>query len=63
MLCLFGSAIVSWMLKKQRTIALSNTKIEYRVATQATCEALWLKICTNLLDLLYEGKFKYFMIT
>ena len=38
-----GSATVAWSRKKQLTIALSSTKVEYRGAAVATCEALWLK--------------------
>ena len=32
------------MSKKQPTVALSTTKEEYRVATQAACEATWLEM-------------------
>ena len=51
------------MLKKQPTIALSNTKIECRVVTQATCEAVWMEILLKDLGFTIRGKFKYFVIT
>ena len=42
--CSLGSGVVSWLSKKQPTVALSTTEAEYRVATQATCEATWFEI-------------------
>ncbi len=39
----FGSGAISWSSKKQATVALSNTKAEYRGATIATCEVVWLQ--------------------
>ena len=38
-----GSAAISWSSKKQPTFALSSTEAEYKGATIATCEAVWLK--------------------
>ena len=38
-----GSAAVAWSSKKQPTVALSSTEAEYRAATVATCEAIWLR--------------------
>ena len=38
-----GSAAITWSNKKQLTVALSSTKVEYRGAVVATCEAIWLK--------------------
>ena len=38
-----GSAAVAWSSKKQPTVALSSTEAEYRGATIATCEAIWLR--------------------
>jgi len=45
----FGSGVVSWSSKKQPTVALSSTKVEYRGAVIAACEIVWLQ--KLLLDL------------
>ena len=37
------SVAIAWSSKKQLTVALSSTKVEYRGADVATCEAIWLK--------------------
>jgi hypothetical protein len=39
----FGSGVVSWSSKKQPTIALSNTEVEYRGVTVVVCEVVWLQ--------------------
>ncbi len=39
----FGSGVVNWNSKKQPTVAVSNTKVEYRNATIAACEVIWLQ--------------------
>ena len=44
-----GSMVVAWTNKKQLIEALSSTKAEYKGATVATCEAMWLR--QLLLDL------------
>ncbi len=45
----FGSGVVSWSNKKQTTVALSSMEAEYRGATIATCEVVWLqKLLSNL---------------
>jgi hypothetical protein len=44
----FGSGAVSWSSKKQPTVALSCTEVEYRGAVIA-CEVVWLQ--KLLLDL------------
>ena len=38
-----GSATITWCIKKQSTVALSNTEANYTRATIITCEAIWLK--------------------
>ena len=38
-----GSRVMSWSIKKQPTIYLSSTKVEYKSLTSATCEAIWLR--------------------
>ncbi len=40
---LLGGAPVSWASKKQSTIALSSTEVEYMACTHATKEVLWLR--------------------
>jgi hypothetical protein len=39
----FGSGAISWSSKKQPTIALSSTEVEYRGAAIAACEVVWLQ--------------------
>jgi hypothetical protein len=43
--CFFGlgSAVVSWFSQKQKLVALSSVEVEYMEASQASCEALWLR--------------------
>jgi hypothetical protein len=38
-----ASGPVTWECKKQRVIALSLAKVEYRAAVNASQEALWLR--------------------
>ena len=43
--CCFGlgSTVVSWFNRKQRSVALSSAEAEYMAASQASCEAIWLR--------------------
>jgi hypothetical protein len=43
--CCFGlgSGLVSWFNWKQKSVALSSTEAEYMAASQARCEAIWLR--------------------
>ena len=34
---------MSWFSRKQKSVALSSAEAEYMAATQASCEALWLR--------------------
>jgi hypothetical protein len=45
----FGSGDVNWNSKKQPTVALSSTKVEYKSASIVACEVVWLQ--KLLLDL------------
>ena len=38
-----GTWVVSWSSKKQPTVSLSSTKVEYKALCNATCEAVWLR--------------------
>jgi hypothetical protein len=45
----FGSGAVSWSSKKQPTVALLSTEVEYRGVAIAACEGVWLqKLLSNL---------------
>ena len=39
-----GSGTISWCSKRQPTVSLSTTKVEYRVAAGAAQESTWLKL-------------------
>eukprot|EP00253_Pinus_taeda_P013445 PITA_13445 len=44
-----GSGITSWCNRKQKSVALSSSKVEYMAASTALCEAIWLrKLSVNL---------------
>lgn len=38
-----GSGVISWSSKKQSTVALSSTEVEYVSLTSAACQAIWLR--------------------
>jgi hypothetical protein len=38
-----GSGLVSWFSRKQKSVALSSAEAEYMAASQASCEAIWLR--------------------
>jgi hypothetical protein len=37
------STVVSWYSRKQRFVALSSAEAEYMAASQAACEAIWMR--------------------
>ena len=37
------STLVSWYNRKQRSVALSSAEAEYMEASQAACEAIWMR--------------------
>ena len=41
--CSLGSGVVSWVSKKQPTVALSSTEVEYKSACFASCKVVWLR--------------------
>jgi hypothetical protein len=49
--CCFGlgSVLVSWFSQKKKSVSLSSAEEEYMVASQASCEAIW--ICKILVGL------------
>ena len=47
-----GGTIVSWISKLQQVVALSTTKAEYVVATDASKEMIWLQ---RFMEELFEG--------
>ena len=38
-----GSIVVSWISRKQLSVALSSVDAEYMAASLASCEAIWLR--------------------
>jgi len=40
---IIGSIAVSWYNRKQRSVALSSAEAEYMAASQAACEAIWMR--------------------
>ena len=47
-----GSAMISWISRKQSSIALRMAEVEYIAACSASCESIWLrKLMSSLIDL------------
>ena len=44
----------SWISKKQPTVALSSTEVEYKAACIAACEAVWLRRILQDIGVLVE---------
>jgi hypothetical protein len=40
-----GLTIVSWFNRKQNSMELSSTEVQYMAASHTSCEALWLYNC------------------
>jgi hypothetical protein len=53
---MMGGGAISWSSKRQPTIALSTTKVEYMTSTQATKEATWMTKLKNELGYIKEKK-------
>ena len=48
---IIGSTTVSWYNRKQISVALNSAEVEYMAASQAACEAIWMrKILVSLFD-------------
>uniref|UniRef100_A0AAV1TWQ2 Uncharacterized protein n=1 Tax=Peronospora matthiolae TaxID=2874970 RepID=A0AAV1TWQ2_9STRA len=47
---MMNNSCISWRSKKQRTAALSLTEAEYMALSEATQEAVWLKVFLCELD-------------
>eukprot|EP00253_Pinus_taeda_P029937 PITA_29937 len=45
-----GSALISWMSRKQKSVALSTAKAEYIAASMASCEVVWYELFGFTLD-------------
>ena len=43
MLVFLGSAPISWLLLKQKVVALSTCETEYVAAATAACQVVWLR--------------------
>ena len=43
--CCFSlvSAMISWMSRKHKFVALSTTEVEYITTSMASCEVVWLR--------------------
>jgi hypothetical protein len=53
---MMGGGTISWSSKRQPTITLSTTKVEYMVSTQATKEAIWMTKLMKELEYMKEKK-------
>ncbi|XP_042386394.1 uncharacterized protein LOC121978073 [Zingiber officinale] len=51
-----GTNVVSWISKKQRTIALSSAEAEYVEVTYVACEVIWLRRLLEGFQLVQEGE-------
>jgi hypothetical protein len=50
-----GSGMISWLSRKQTSLALSTTEAEYITASVTSCEAVWLlKFLAGIFDLELE---------
>ena len=46
-----GSAMISWLSRKQSNVSLSTAEAEYIATFSASCEAIWLwKLMSGLFD-------------
>jgi hypothetical protein len=59
----FKSNVISWSSKKQPTIALSNTKVEYIGIVIVACEVVWLQKLLSDLDNQWMFLLSFIVIT
>ena len=53
--------MIFWFSKKQRSVALSTTKVEYIAACSTSCEVVWLrKLLGGLFDVELETTYVFF---
>jgi len=58
--CVFlGPSLISWKLKRQKTVSLSSAEAKYRAMTGACCELTWLRYLLNDLELLHKPALLY----
>jgi hypothetical protein len=51
-----GSTMILWQSRKQSSISLSTTEVEYIASCSSSCEAIWIqKLLTSLFDLEMEA--------
>ncbi|XP_063775458.1 uncharacterized protein LOC134910998 [Pseudophryne corroboree] len=55
-LFILADPAVSWVSRKQPTVALSTTEVEYMALTETAKEALWMKETLYELSLLYHSE-------
>jgi len=53
---MMGGGAISWSSKRQPTIALSTTKVEYMASMQATKETMWMTKLVKELGYMKEKK-------
>ncbi|XP_073131472.1 secreted RxLR effector protein 161-like [Henckelia pumila] len=58
-----GTKPISWSSKKQKTVALLSAEAEYIAATDAICEAIWLRRILKNLQQEPKSLQKYFVTT
>ncbi|XP_073057339.1 secreted RxLR effector protein 161-like [Primulina eburnea] len=56
----FNENLVSWNSQKQKTVALSSCEAEFMAATDAACQALWLRSLVALMkNPVFHGRSKH----
>ena len=58
-----GTKSISWSSRKQKTVALSSAEAEYVSASDAACEAIWLRRILNDGEQVEKGRLLYCVTT